>query len=513
MSATVDYIRGDFWATLFPLRTTLVVVEHSEGELSKHIYERILSESAEDNFLPQQRVHATKPHGHLRRTVKLDPIAEYYIHDLVYRNRTIFRKQVSEHRASFGYRFENGKPVPINRSFKEFRKFLADQGARYKHSIRFDIASYFNSIYHHDLAHWFESKVSKEDASGFGQFCREINAGRSVDFLPQGIYPTKMIGSEFLKFVELSGQVKCSQTARFMDDIYLFDDSEAVLARDFIRIQQLLGAVGLNVNPSKTAFDEAVADISGAVTEIQRDLMEVVEIEQYVDTPSGAEIVSELVEVERTLDKSQVDALLGYLKSASLEESDADLILNILRAHSDSVLEYFPVLLAKFPNMYKHLFTVALQIKDKEGLAEILLKFLNQGDDFIEHQLFWLAVITEEVLSGTARFGAILMRIYELTSEYPIARARVLEIPIQDFGLKEIRSDVLKTGASNWAAWASAVGSRTLKQAERNYVLDYFSKGSRMNFLVASAVKGWVEPPRAQGVQALLERFHGRISK
>src|SRR3546814_7086669 len=75
----------------------------------------------------------------------------------------------------------------------EYRKSLVEKGALYKHSIRFDIASYFNSIYHHDLAHWFESKtgVSAEDSAGFGKYCREINAGRSVDFLPQGIYPDR----------------------------------------------------------------------------------------------------------------------------------------------------------------------------------------------------------------------------------------------------------------------------------------------------------------------------------
>src|SRR3546814_2586878 len=87
-----------------------------------------------------------------------------------------------------------------------------------------------------------------------------------------------MIGNEFLKFIELSGQVKCAQTVRFMDDIYLFDDSESVLAKDFIRIQQLLGAFGLNINPSKTAYDEAVADVTSAVTQIQKDIMQVVEI-------------------------------------------------------------------------------------------------------------------------------------------------------------------------------------------------------------------------------------------
>src|SRR3546814_18676476 len=105
------------------------------------------------------------------------------------------------------------------------------------------------------------------------------------------------------------------------------------------------------------------------------------------------------------------------------------------------------------------------------------------------------------------------MRIFELTGEAPIARARVLEIPVQDFGLKEIRSDFLKTGASNWAAWASAVGSRTLNQGERTYALEYFSKASPLNFLVGSAVKTWVETHRSKGQKAFFGRFTERVSK
>jgi hypothetical protein len=514
MAATVDFIKGDFLATLFPMRTTLIVAEHFEQGLSQHIYEKVLSASPSDNFLPQQRVFATKPRGHLRRTVKLDPVAEYYIYDLVLRNRGIFRKQVSEARASFGYRFEDGKPYSITTAFREFRKCVADNSAAFKHSVRFDVASYFNSIYHHDLIAWFSSRqgVSSEDGAGFGRYCREINAGRSVDFLPQGIYPAKMIGNEFLKFLELSGQIKSARTVRFMDDFYLFDDSESVLARDFVKIQQLLGALGLNINPSKTAYDEVVSDVSKTVTDIKKGLMQVVEIEEYIDTPSGVEVVTESVEIEASLDSAQVEALLEFLRSDALEESDADLILNILRAHSDSVLEFFPILLRKFPNIYKHLYSVALQVSDREELATILLDFLSDETELLEYQLFWLTVIAEESLAGTSKYGDILLRIFELTPEYPIARARVLEIPTQDFGFKEIRSDFLKTGASNWAAWASAAGSRSLNAGERNYVLDYFSKGSSINFLVASAVKAWVAPEAPKGFHALVQRFRGRIS-
>jgi hypothetical protein len=52
-----------------------------------------------------------------------------------------------------------------------------------------------------------------------------------------------------------------------------------------------------------------------------------------------------------------------------------------------------------------------------------------------------------------------------------------------------VRLDREITGQSDWLSWSSAIGARTLKAAERNYVLDYFSKSSPMNYLIASGVK------------------------
>src|SRR5690606_29395988 len=104
-------------------------------------------------------------------------------------------------------------------------------------------------------------------------------------------------------------------------------------------------------------------------------------------------------------------------------------------------------------------------------------------------QLFWIGAIVEDYLLGIGDYGTVLMRLFEKSGDHKIARAKVLEVPEQGFGLKEIRAEYLKTGQSDWLSWSSAAGSRSLKAAERNYVLDYFSKGSSINFLVAACVK------------------------
>lgn len=322
-----------------------------------------------------------------------------------------------------------------------------------------------------------------------GQFFREINAGRSVDFLPQGIYPSKMIGNEFLKKIDLFGQIKSSCIVRFMDDFAIFDDDPKVVQQDFVRIQQLLGQFGLNVNPGKTYFDKDIGDVEATLSEIQKSLKEIVEEFSVIQTASSVELVEVENIVEKKLTDVQVSALLSLLKDEQVEEADADLILGFLHLHSNSMLEQIPALLQRFPNLVKHIYSICGSVSDKTELSNVIYDYLKTEDFFLEYQLFWLACIVEDHLWGHGCYGDILVRLYELTQDFKIARAKILEMPEQGYGFKEIRNEFLKTGQSDWLSWASAMGSRSLMPAERNYVLDYFSKGSPMNFLVASCAK------------------------
>ena len=164
-------------------------------------------------------------------------------------------------------------------------------------------------------------------------------------------------------------------------------------------------------------------------------------------------------------------------------------ILSFLKDYSDNLLIVLPEILTKFPNLIKQVYSVSIRITDKELLATLLLEHLESEHLFLEYELFWLAKLVEDCLLQVSLIGKLLMKIYELSNNYKIAQAKILEIPINNFGLKEIRLDFLKTGQSDWLAWSSAIGLRGLQPAERNYNLDYFSKASPINFLIASCVK------------------------
>jgi len=491
--STEAFFQSDHSSTLFPLSTSKLMVERHSQELSDYIYQKVLNESEpSDNFLSQQRVYSTKPNGHLRRTFKLDPVAEFYIYDVVYRNRQIFRTQVSPARRSFGYRFSSGNHIAVHAAYREYKEALQEYSENYSHSLSFDIASYFNSIYHHDLVHWFCSKTqSEDDCQSFGRFLREINVGRSVDILPQGLYPCKMLGNEFLKLVDVSSNLKSAKLVRFMDDFTLYDSSATTLRQDFQKIQQILGQYGLNINPSKTRHDARIGDVSGKLNEIKEALSEIIEDFEPIYGASTIDVVVNEIEIENPLDADQVRTLIDLLKNDEADESDADMILGFLSNHAESehLLEVIPELLSRFPNLIKHIYSVCASVEDKHSLKNVISQYLAEDDSYLEYQLFWLVKIVEDHILGHVDSGDLLIRLYELTGDHKIARAKILEIPVQNYGFKELRLDYLKTGQSDWLSWAAAMGSRTLIASERNHLLTYFSKGSPLNFLVAECVK------------------------
>lgn len=456
---SVSYLLSDYPRTLFPLSTTRVIAETWGQQVLEYVYQKVLNPvENEHSFLAQARCYSSKQGFHLRRTVKLDPVAEMFIYDLIYRNRLLFRKDFSATRRSFGYRFENGEPLSPTKSYAAFKTAITQARQQYTHMVTFDVAAYFNSMYHHDLVHWFsEIQASGDDVEHFGQFLREVNSGRSVDCLPQGIHPCKLIGSEFLRFVDNSMKLKSDLSLRFMDDFYLFSDSEEVINADFVVAQQLIGEKGLSVNPAKTSYEKGgEEDISKEIDAIKVSLLKkrrsVIEISGMVFTDEEEE--------EEMLNEEQTEYLLTLLKDPDIEESDAELVLVLLRDNGEDVLSQLDGFLRRFPGLSRNVYHFAKHVFDKEELAKVIHSFVGDQAYATEDQLFWMAKVAEEFLSQTPTFRDILWSIYQHQNATDISRSKILEIPEQRFGMPEMREEHLRVGKSDWPAWSSAVGCR-----------------------------------------------------
>lgn len=490
VSNTRAFYLEDFPKTLFPLETNRILVEYGEAEIQAYIAKCLDDKEPSCSFSQQRRVFVSKPDGYLRRTVKLDVAAEYYLYDLVFRNRALFRKPHAENRTHYGYRFTNGAPIAATQAYKGFKGGLAAHGKQYAHSRSMDVATYFNSLYQHDIVSWFHDRnASAPDTAGLGQLLREIAGGRSVDCLPQGLYPTKMIGNDFLRFVEEFHDLKSDQIIRFMDDIVLFADDRRAIEDDFQVIQRLIGDRGLSLNSRKTRVDDhANVSIDSAIDEVKRKLLRRRRIEITVGyDEEGTEIVRQSI-VKTPLTSTEMAYIEGILEKPDIEEEDAELLLTIMRGHASRVERRLPYIMSTYPHLAKNVHGFCAGLEDKEALADMVLNFAKQHDRMPESQLFWLGAILADELMSTSKASALIAVLNNHRSATVITRAKLLEIPDLRYGLQDLRNEQLANGQSDWLGWASAVGSRALKPASRNHRLTYWGKASTLNQLVASIV-------------------------
>jgi hypothetical protein len=485
-----DFFLEDLPRTLFPLATNKVLVEKGADELLAFAQGLI---GGAGSFLPQRRVYANKDALHLRRTVKLDAVAEYYLYHIVYKNREKFRKARRKSRQHFGYRFEHGRPIPPSKSYAEFKAEIWDGNFRAEEYISFDVSAYFNGVYHHDLHAWFAALQpnNSQDVSAFGKFFREINAGRSLDCLPQGLYPAKMIGNDFLRFIEDSSVIRADRIVRFMDDVYLFGDDFNGLKADFAEVQRLLGLKGLSVNASKTRTggmtqtdeaDEQLSELKKRLLKRRRHLIishyDDDDLEDEDEDGGGA-----------ALSEDEISFIMSLLNEGNLSEEDAELILVVMRDHVERIEEHLGLFAKGFPHLAKNFYGLCADASDKEAIAEVILKVVKKGDHVGEYQLFWFGMMLEAYLLDTKKASDIINELYRHESATDISRAKILEIADTRFGLTEMREAFLREGRSDWLAWASAVGSRKMNRQARNYLLDYFKNGSEMNRLIAKILQ------------------------
>lgn len=487
IKSTKDFFEYDYFSALFPMETSRFLMENGEARIRDYI-EKCLSDKQENNsfqFLAQTRVYASKPKNHLRRTVKLDPVAEYFIYDIVYKNRSKFRKPFNDDKKHFGYRFEAGEPLSAASSYKGFKQAQSAYGAKYRFALFFDVASYFNGIYHHDIVSWFANAgASIDDVNSLGAFLRQINSGRSIDCWPQGIYPAKMVGNDFLRFVEQHHAIKSLAIVRFMDDFCLYSNDFDDLIFDFHSIQKLLGQKGLSVNPSKTKIgSEANARIEEEVDDVKTSLLSkrrIAEKHAYLDNFEAALEALQLTEEE-------LEYIRGLLQSEHLEEEDAELILSVFRDHTEEVRPHLSGFAQSFPHLAKNIWSFCRHLDDNDFIGQFLEEAL-ENNGLQEYQLFWFAWIMQDFLMDTEYAPRLIGKLYDHKNATNISRAKILEIPDSRYGLLEMRDEHLVAGRSDWLAWASAVGHRKLLPISRNHKLEYFGNSSQMNFLIKSIV-------------------------
>lgn len=107
--------------------------------------------------------------------MKLDPVAEVFLYDIVFRNRSNLPRDQIENRTTYGHKFNQGAVVSIGASYREFRAEALRASQQYEFTLVCDVSSFFNSVYHHDIEHFYREHWNGDDTDHLGLFLRQAN--------------------------------------------------------------------------------------------------------------------------------------------------------------------------------------------------------------------------------------------------------------------------------------------------------------------------------------------------
>ena len=495
--ASAEYLLEDHPRTLFPLDLTRIVIDRGAARVQQFLKEEVKPFTKKGRpFSPQVHCYAAKHGLHLRRTLKLDPAAELYIYDLVAANRKHFKRDTRKARRHYGYYFQGGRPASAMTAYREFRRDLVAAKPTYQYSMRVDVATYFNSVYHHDLVDYFSNVGwSQHHTLALGRFLSEINGGRSIDCLPQGLHPCKALGAAFLHIVDRSSRLRSALVLRFLDDIHFLSDDEVAIAADLLLVQRILGEKGLSLNSEKTRVAEG--DQANLEAEIEDMKVGLLRVRQEWIEVSGEETEEEVVEYE-TLSDEQTEYLLELLRDPNLEEADAELVLTLLSEHGEEVLDRMASVWPRYPALSRPIYNfVTRELSDPTSVAALAQAFLANAPNATEYQLFWLAKVLQATGTRNEVFGRLIASIFDHQNATPIVKAKVLELADNRFGLAEMREETLKLGQSDWPSWAAAIGCRVQTKASRNKLIKTFGAVSPLNKVIADVAMA-LEPVEAE---------------
>jgi hypothetical protein len=256
---------------------------------------------------------------------------------------------------------------------------------------------------------------------------------------------------------------------------------------DFNVIQKLVGDKGLSINPQKTKWNAAThATIDRQIDDVRKKLLDrrrILITTGYDET--GEDIVEEVL-LSQPLSKAELEYIDNIFNLQEIEEEDAELILTIMRSHTGKVEKRLPYLIKQYPHLIKSVHGFCAHVPDKEHIGDLILQTIQSSPLVTEFQLFWFAVMLEDYLMDTSKVALLISSLFSHRSSTSITKAKILEIADLRFGLPELRDGFLRSGQSDWLAWASAVGSRSLKATTRNHTLTYFGKSSPLNRLIAT---------------------------
>ena len=144
---------------------------------------------------------------------------------------------------------------PLGKCFHQFEASMIDKSEKYKYCIKTDVTSFFETIYQHFVISQLDAlNIQKPMINLLEKALLAWREDKSYGLL-QGMYPSDLYGNYYLTQIDYFLELKQFDFIRFVDDIYIFSNSDYELRKILVEICNTLRQQSLYLNESKTLFN------------------------------------------------------------------------------------------------------------------------------------------------------------------------------------------------------------------------------------------------------------------
>ncbi len=379
------------------------------------------------------------------------------------------------------------------------------QNTEYTFAIKADVACHFEHIYQHSLINLLRSAGCDPRAVNLLEEILLAFTQRKSFGIIQGIFPSDLLGNFSLVFVDSDCEVKGVPSVRYVDDIYIFCQSELEARRYLVKLCSLLRDEGLSLNESKTKpvpSENLYREETETDRLFERAKQEIrdIDIPVEIETPYGFEQTwvpaEEVLEPEEIELEATKELFASTESSAHNVESIEKFCLPIFsRVNEDIAVERSLQRIIPAPHLSRlycsYLMSFACRNSDISSRIESLIQSEETPYDW---PLIWpLAILTEvDVVSASTVNQAI--RIMEDSHRLEALRAIAVDLIAKHGNAPQRR--LLKNRydhePSNYVREAILFATRYFPGNERNSCLGAWGGHSLDNSLIAAAVRAYV---------------------
>lgn len=392
--------------------------------------------------------------------------------------------------------------LPARHSWSQFQKALRKRSRlkANKYVLRTDIADYFGNINQHILVNSLtDSGVPAEITSRIEVLLIAYTGERSSRGILQGMYPSDLFGNFYLNSLDSFFDDEARDSARYVDDVYVFVPSARVAEKVTREIIQQLRAYDLSLNESKSVlmpanfllteepdleqlFEDAVEEISAQLDgeDYDTDYGFQSDWEEDVDQDSDS------MDLELKATITLYNSIADYPKQ---EENIQRFCLPLLASAGssyavDNVMDSF----RRNPSMTQQYCSYLIKFIAQKEVHEFLIG-LASDDNLMDWQRMW---VFASLLSGPKLSDETLkvaVKVYKDKNAHEALRATAAML-IGRFGNHSRRKQLISSYADCGSIFVQSAiyfASQSFSQVERQNAKTSWGNQNDLNRLLTAA--------------------------